>query len=82
MFETQNGAELSYEDNSFDRLIATHVLEHVYQPHPVLKEWRRVVKMTAYFPSLSPQTRGWHGDSAEIWAPEKMHLRRELTMTM
>jgi len=35
---------LSYDDNSFDRIIAAHVLEHIYYPHLVLKEWRRVVK--------------------------------------
>jgi phosphatidylethanolamine/phosphatidyl-N-methylethanolamine N-methyltransferase len=44
LFETQSGSELSYEDKSFDRLIAAHVLEHIYHPHIALKEWRRVVK--------------------------------------
>lgn len=39
LFETQSGEALSYADNSFDRLIAAHVLEHIYQPHLVLKEW-------------------------------------------
>lgn len=44
LFETQSGEKLNYADNSFDRLIATHVLEHIYQPHLAIKEWRRVVK--------------------------------------
>jgi ubiquinone/menaquinone biosynthesis C-methylase UbiE len=44
LFETQTGGELCYADNSFDRLIATHVLEHITSPHLVIKEWRRVVK--------------------------------------
>lgn len=35
---------LPYEDDSFDRLIATHVLEHIPSPHKVLLEWARVVK--------------------------------------
>ena len=43
-FELQTGEKLSYEDNSFDRLIAAHVLEHIYYPHLALKEWSRVVK--------------------------------------
>ena len=43
-FEVQKGSELSYKDKSFDRLIATHVLEHICYPHLALKEWRRVVK--------------------------------------
>ena len=58
LFETQNGAELSYEDNSFDRLIATHVLEHIYQPHLVLKEWRRVVKNGGLLSILIPTDPG------------------------
>jgi phosphatidylethanolamine/phosphatidyl-N-methylethanolamine N-methyltransferase len=44
LFETQNGAELSCEGNSYDRLIAAHVLEHISEPHLALKEWRRVIK--------------------------------------
>lgn len=44
LYEMQSGEGLSYADNSFDRLVATHVLEHIYQPHLALKEWRRVVK--------------------------------------
>jgi SAM-dependent methyltransferase len=42
--QQENAALLSFADNSFDRLIATHVLEHLYKPHEVLEEWARVVK--------------------------------------
>lgn len=35
---------LDVADNSYDRLIATHVLEHVPRPHEVLQEWARVVR--------------------------------------
>ena len=35
---------LPYDDDSLDRLIATHVLEHIPAPHNVLQEWARVVK--------------------------------------
>jgi ubiquinone/menaquinone biosynthesis C-methylase UbiE len=35
---------LPFEDAEFDRVIASHVLEHVYYPHKVLKEWDRVLK--------------------------------------
>ncbi|WP_326542798.1 class I SAM-dependent methyltransferase [Pseudorhodoferax sp.] len=43
-YERQSGAELAFEDRSVDRLIASHVLEHIYQPHLALKEWARVVR--------------------------------------
>lgn len=58
MFETQSGDGLSYADNSFDRLIATHVLEHIYQPHLALKEWRRVVKSRGVLSILIPTDPG------------------------
>ena len=58
LYETQSGEELSYVDNSFDRLIATHVLEHIYQPHLALKEWRRVVKNGGVLSILIPTDPG------------------------
>lgn len=58
LFEKQSGAGLSYADNSFDRLIATHVLEHIVQPHLVLKEWRRVVKIGGVLSILIPTDPG------------------------
>lgn len=42
--EQQDATKLSYSDSSFDRLIATHVLEHLINPVSVLREWNRVVK--------------------------------------
>lgn len=42
--EEQNATKLNYPNNSFDRLIATHVLEHLERPHEVLREWHRVIK--------------------------------------
>lgn len=58
LFETQSGEKLSYADNSFDRLIATHVLEHINQPHLAIKEWRRVVKNGGIISILIPTDPG------------------------
>lgn len=41
---TEDATRLSFEDNSFDRVIAAHVLEHIYKPHEVILEWVRVLK--------------------------------------
>ncbi len=42
--EKQDATRLDVPDNSVDRLIATHVLEHLPHPHNVLREWHRVLK--------------------------------------
>lgn len=57
-FEVQTGCELAYSDNIFDRLVATHVLEHIYQPHLVLKEWYRVLKHGGVLSILIPTDPG------------------------
>lgn len=44
VLESQDATSLTYPDNSFDRLIATHVLEHLINPVSVLNEWNRVVR--------------------------------------
>ncbi|MGZ5007127.1 MAG: class I SAM-dependent methyltransferase [Methylobacter sp.] len=58
LYEAQRGEALSYIDNSFDRLIASHVLEHIYQPHLALKEWQRVVKNGGILSILIPTDPG------------------------
>lgn len=57
-YETQTASGLNYPDNSFDRLIATHVLEHIYQPHLALKEWARVVNNGGLLSILIPTDPG------------------------
>ena len=44
VIEKQDATSLTYSDHSFDRLIATHVLEHLPNPVQVLKEWNRVIR--------------------------------------
>jgi SAM-dependent methyltransferase len=43
-FAKEDALNLSYADNSFDRLVSVYNLEHLPQPHLVLREWERVVK--------------------------------------
>lgn len=43
-FLRQDATRLTLDDASVDRLVAMHVLEHLYRPHEVLREWDRVVR--------------------------------------
>ncbi|MFT0877594.1 class I SAM-dependent methyltransferase [Rhodopseudomonas sp. G2_2311] len=40
----EDATKLSFKNETFDRVIACHVLEHLYRPHEVLREWARVLK--------------------------------------
>lgn len=40
----EDALALSLPDASVDRVIAAHVLEHLYRPHEVLREWHRVLR--------------------------------------
>lgn len=44
IISTEDATRLSFIDNSIDRVIAAHVLEHLYRPHEVMQEWVRVLK--------------------------------------
>ncbi|MNJ12095.1 hypothetical protein D3C77_62770 [compost metagenome] len=57
-FSVQQGSRIDAEDNSYDRVIATHVLEHIYYPHLALKEWRRVLKPGGTLSILIPSDPG------------------------
>jgi phosphatidylethanolamine/phosphatidyl-N-methylethanolamine N-methyltransferase len=57
-FMTQAGGDLPYPDSTFDRVIATHVLEHIYQPHLAIKEWLRIIKPGGVLSILIPTDPG------------------------
>jgi phosphatidylethanolamine/phosphatidyl-N-methylethanolamine N-methyltransferase len=43
-YQIEDARQLSFADASFDRVIVTHVLEHIVHPHDVLREWTRLIK--------------------------------------
>lgn len=50
----EDATALSFGDDSIDRLVACHVLEHLPQPHRVLREWARVVRAGGVITLLLP----------------------------
>ena len=75
VFETQSASGLRYPDQTFDRLVATHVLEHLYHPHAVLREWRRVVRMGGVISVLLPTDPGLAWRTGRRFGPRR-HARR------
>lgn len=52
------GCNLPFEDGSVDRVIATHVLEHVPDPVAALTEWTRVLKPGGVLSLILPSDPG------------------------
>jgi phosphatidylethanolamine/phosphatidyl-N-methylethanolamine N-methyltransferase len=75
-FEVQAGSELTYPDDTFDRLVATHVLEHIYQPHLALKEWCRVLKQGGVLSILIPTDPGMAWRLGRHLGPRKAAIKQ------
>jgi len=71
LFETQSASSLSYDDCSFDRLIASHVLEHIYEPHKAVEEWVRVIKNGGILSVLLPADPGLAWELGRSLGPRK-----------
>lgn len=74
-YEVTDGGVSRYADNSFDRLVATHVLEHIYQPHLALKEWRRIVKPGGTISILIPTDPGLAWRLGRHLGPRRTYTR-------
>lgn len=57
-YKCMEGNHISFESNTFDRLIATHTLEHITNPHLTLKEWARVTKHNGIISIIIPTDPG------------------------
>ncbi len=50
----EEATRLSLPDGCADRVIAAHILEHLYRPHEVLREWNRVLRRGGVMSILLP----------------------------
>lgn len=66
-----DGTELPFEANSFDRLIATHVLEHLPNPHLVIQEWVRLLKPGGVLSLILPCDPGMAWRFGRYFGPRK-----------
>lgn len=75
VIEKQDASRLSYADGSFDRLIATHVLEHMPNPVAVLQEWNRVVRKGGLISLVLPCDPGMAWRLGRHFGPRKNATR-------
>lgn len=74
-FEKQNASSLDYPDDSFDRVIAAHVLEHLYKPHLAIKEWYRVLRDGGVMTVLIPTDPGAAWRLCRHFGPRKRAIK-------
>jgi SAM-dependent methyltransferase len=81
-----DGVHLPFPDESQDTVLAAHVLEHIPDYIPVLREWRRVLKIGGYLVVMVPHRdlydripdlpSRWNGDHKRLYTPAT--LMREI----
>ena len=50
-----DGADLPFEDESYDYVISSHVIEHFFDPIAAIKEWFRIIKPGGYIYIIAPR---------------------------
>jgi len=77
-FACIDGRRLPFADSQFDRLIATHVLEHIPSPAETLAEWARVVKPGAVISLILPCDPGLLWQIGRSFGPRRSAERHGL----
>jgi SAM-dependent methyltransferase len=68
-FVTFDGRRLPFEDASFDLVYCKQVLEHVEQPHELLREVARVLRPGGSLAGSTSQLEAFHSRSIFNWTP-------------
>ena len=58
-----SGDKLPFDDESYDFIISSHVIEHIFDPIKALKEWYRVIKKGGYIFIIAPITEHVPGET-------------------
>lgn len=73
-----DGNDLPFENDTFDRVIATHVLEHIHPPHLALEEWVRVLKSGGVLSLILPCDPGLAWRLGRYFGPRRQGERAGL----
>lgn len=77
-FSQTKAETLPFPDASFDRLIACHVLEHIYRPHETLREWNRVLGPSGVLSLVLPCDPGIAWRLGRYFGPRQSARKRGL----
>lgn len=56
------GDDLPFDDNTWDYVLSSHVLEHFFDPIKAIKEWLRVTRPGGYIFMIVPKSRALPGE--------------------
>lgn len=68
--------ETNLESNKFDTIIATQVLEHLYNPFKAVEEIRRILKPNGYFIASTVFIYPYHGEPNDYFRFTKFGLKK------
>lgn len=69
---------LPFKDNTFDGIICSEVIEHVFEKEKVLEEIRRVLRAGGWVILTAPMSWGLHYEPYDFWRFTPYSLRRML----
>jgi len=59
------GDDLPFEDESYDYVISSHVIEHFFDPIAAIEEWFRVIKPGGYIFIIAPKQKALRGETRD-----------------
>lgn len=70
-----DGAKLPFENESYDYVISSHVIEHFFDPIAAIKEWLRVIKPGGYIFIIAPTQYAIATETRDCTTPEELFKR-------
>jgi phosphatidylethanolamine/phosphatidyl-N-methylethanolamine N-methyltransferase len=75
-FKSYDGTKIDYADNTFDRIIISHTLEHILDPESFINEMMRVLKPECFISIALPCDNGFSWRFGRFILKKIYHKRR------
>lgn len=74
-----DGCDLPFEDESYDFVLSSHVIEHIFDPIGAMKEWLRVIKTGGYVFTICPRWQQVPGEVRPVTELKELIARHKGT---